>query len=167
MIVGIDISSKILAIACLDRDAFSMLELRSNKKTWIERWYDLHDKFTLYVEENLCSNNVVYIEDIPYVQNTKTLVILVYFIAMCCLVLHKYNIKHQVVNNNTWKKEVGVPTFRRKRNEVKEDIRNRCIELFKVEKTMSQDSMDALLIAYYGQLVEGRRGKNDGTPVFK
>ena len=157
MIVGVDISSKKIAVAILDSDGHSVLELESNKKDWAERLNQLHDKFNLFADELDPNNTIVYIEDIPYVRNTKTLIILVHFLAMCRLVLYQYGVPCHVVHTNTWKKTVGIATFRRKSVDVKKDIAKRCKKLYPIGDLVSQDGMDALLIAHCGKILENKK----------
>ena len=159
MIVGLDISSFKLALAVIDREGYSVLELNSSsKKSWVERFYFLYDKFQSYVQENLSSDDVVYIEDMPYVRNKKSYATLTHFLAMCRLVLYANGIHYYVVHHSTWKKAAEVKTYRLKSDQVKVEVAKRCKELFDVEDSMSQDCMDALLIAYYGYMRENNNG---------
>ena len=159
MIVGIDISSFKLALGCIDNEGHSVVELKSSpKKNWVERFYFLYGKFQEYVRENLTINDIVYIEEIPYVRNKKTFAMLTSFLAMCRLVLYAAGIQYHIIHHSTWKKTAEVKTYRLKSAEVKVEVAKRCKELFDIGDSVSQDGMDALLIAYYGT----QRGKDDG-----
>ena len=155
MIHGIDLSSKKIAIASYDDGNLLFREIIAPKKLdWLARFYWLHDGFGQYVQEHFNKNDVVYIEDIPYVQNIRTLTTLVHMVAACRLVLSSQNIEHIFISNSTWKKGAGVKTGRMKKDAVKRNIRDRCKELFDLDESIGQDLMDASLIAYYGYLEE-------------
>ena len=154
-IIGIDVSTKKISIATLYKKGFSVVELEApSSEDWEQRFVTLQKKFFSYVEDNLSSEDMVYIEIIPHAANTSILIKLTHFIVLCRYILLQFGIPFEYVNNMTWKKNTGVKSKTRLSKDVKLGIRNRAVELFGDEvQSLSQDGADALLIAYYGKVI--------------
>jgi len=141
---GIDISTKKLSIACINNAGIFFYDIECNDKDWLVRFYVLMDDFADYIKDHDV-NSIYYIEDVPYVRNKQSYYKLVHIIAGLRLILG--NRKYRVIHTNSWKRIVGVSS-RGKSKEVKERVRHKCYELFELPENLSQDSCDALLIAF-------------------
>jgi Holliday junction resolvasome RuvABC endonuclease subunit len=147
-IYGIDISTTKIAVARLVENDFSVIEFRARTRSWETRLAQLYKDFFSYVEEEMTSDDFVCIEDIPMVQNRQSLIKLVHTLAMCRVVCFHHEIDCFPVNVSTWKKDV-VGDGRAD----KDKIRMMALQIFgKGIEKFSQDSIDALMIAKWGQL---------------
>ena len=148
MIFGVYISTKKIAIASLYGGVPHIVELGpySSKARWDERLELLYWDFLRFVQEKIVTDptNCVFIEEIHYVQNYQTLIKLVHVLAMCRIVLVHHGVRCVYVNNKTWKKGLGVKGG-------KDAYRKKAIQLFGDNvNSLSQDAIDALLIAQWG-----------------
>ena len=157
-VIGIDVSTKKIACILLDGDTWRNVEFISKSKTWDARLDDLQEQFWFFVRDFVKDDDILFIEDIPYVQNAQALIRLVHTLAMCRKVANVFKRKHRYVNNLTWKLKV-VGTGKAS----KEDIVAKAQALYgeKETKHLTQDSFDALLIATYGRgIIRYERWRN-------
>ena len=147
-VYGIDISTTKIAVAKLSMGDYSVVEFRSKSRSWETRLEQLYKEFFEYVAENITSDDTVFIEDIPYVQNRAAVIRLVHVQAMCRVVCIHHSVDCFGVNVSTWKKDV-IGDGRAD----KDKIKLMASKIFdkKVLK-LSQDSIDALCIAKWGDL---------------
>lgn len=150
-VIGIDVSTTKLALVTLYNSRFNVVELVSASRSWEERLDDLHVQFEDFVGSCLKPGDKVFIEEIPYVQNQQVFLKLVHFIALCRFVLRSHGYSCTYVNNSTWKRSVGL-----RGKTTKDDIRDKAVELFGEGKlkSLSQDAVDALMVAQHGRLTE-------------
>ena len=144
MFYGIDISTKKLSIACINNAGVFFYDIESKHKDWLVRFYYLIHEFADYIKDHE-EDSIYYVEDCPYVRDKQAYYKLTHIVAGLRIVLESKN--HRVIHTNSWKKIAGVNS-RGKSKEVKERVRNRCYELFDLPENLSQDSCDALLIAF-------------------
>ncbi len=147
-VIGLDISTSKLAIATLPLEGYSVVELISKSRSWETRLKELYTQFLPWVHENVSKDDLVCIEDIPLVQNRQSLIKLVHVLAMCRVVFMHYDMEIFTVNVKTWKKDVigdgGAD---------KDKIKAMAIKILGQDVSkLSQDSIDALMIAKWGQL---------------
>ncbi len=149
-VIGIDVSTKKIACILLDESTWRDVEFSSKAKTWNLRLDELQEQFWIFLRDKVTDDDYLFIEDIPYVQNAQALIRLVHIVAMCRTLATFFGRKYQYVNNLTWKQRV-VGSGRAS----KDDIAAKARKLYGEEETnhLSQDSLDALLIATYGQVV--------------
>ena len=147
-VYGIDVSTTKLAVARLVGNEFDVVEFRSRSRSWETRLAQLYKEFFSYVKEEMTSEDFVCIEDIPMVQNRQGLIKLVHALALCRMVFFHNDIDCFPVNVGTWKKD-GVWDGRAD----KDKIKMMALQIFgKGVGRLSQDSIDALCIAKWGQL---------------
>ena len=147
-VYGIDVSTSKLAVARLVGNEFDVVEFRSRSRSWETRLAQLYKEFFSYVKEEMTSEDFVCIEDIPMVQNRQGLIKLVHALALCRMVFFHHDIDCFPVNVSTWKKDV-VGDGRAD----KDKIKMMALQIFgKRVGRLSQDSIDALCIAKWGQL---------------
>ena len=147
-VYGIDVSTKKLAIATLVNAEFDVVELQARSRSWEDRLAQLYKQFFEYVEKNISSDDFVCIEDIPLVQNRQAMLKLVHVLAMCRVVFIHHDIDCFTVNVSSWKKSV-IGDGRADKDKIKAMAR----QIFgKRIGRLSQDSIDALMIAKWGQL---------------
>ena len=91
-VYGIDISTTKIAIAKLSMGDYSVVEFRSKSRSWETRLEQLYHEFFGYVAENITTEDTVFIEDIPYVQNRAAVIRLVHVQAMCKVVCIHHNL---------------------------------------------------------------------------
>ena len=145
---GIDVSTKKLAIATLVNSDFGVVELQAKSRSWEDRLSQLYKQFFTFVEENMSTDDFVCIEDVPLVQNRQAMLKLVHVLAMCRVVFFHYEIDCFTVNVSTWKKVVVGDG-----KADKDKIRAMARQIFGTGVgRLSQDSVDALMIAKWGQL---------------
>ena len=146
-IVGIDISTKNIACVLLDSNRFQVIEFSSKQKSWDLRLQELQSQFWEFVETTIDKeNDFLFIEEIPFVQNRQGLIRLVHALAMCRVAANHFGVSCTYVNVKTWKQRV-VGTG----NASKKDIADKAIDLYGERiNSLSQDCLDALLIATYG-----------------
>ena len=147
-VIGLDVSTSKLAIATLPLEGYSVVELISKSRSWETRLKELYTQFLPWVHENVSKDDLVCIEDIPLVQNRQSLIKLVHVLAMCRVVFMHYDMEIFTVNVKTWKKDVigdgGAD---------KDKIKAMAIKILGQDVSkLSQDSIDALMIAKWGQL---------------
>ena len=147
-VIGLDVSTSKLAIATLPLEGYSVVELISKSRSWETRLKELYTQFLPWVQENVSQDDLVCIEDIPLVQNRQSLIKLVHVLAMCRVVFMHYDMEIFTVNVKTWKKDVigdgGAD---------KDKIKAMAIKILGQDVSkLSQDSIDALMIAKWGQL---------------
>ena len=148
-VYGIDLSTSKIAIAkLLPNEGFEVVELISKSRSWETRLKELYTQFLPWVHENVSKDDLVCIEDIPLVQNRQSLIKLVHVLAMCRVVFMHYDMEIFTVNVKTWKKDVigdgGAD---------KDKIKAMAIKILGQDVSkLSQDSIDALMIAKWGQL---------------
>jgi len=147
-VFGIDVSTTKIAIASISSDDYSVIELAAKSRSWERRLEQLYPQLFKYVEENITSDDLVIIEDVPMVQNRASVIRLTHVVAMCRVVCIHHGIDCFGVNVSTWKKDV-IGDGRAD----KEKIKLMATKIFgkKVSK-LSQDSVDALCIAKWGDL---------------
>ena len=147
-VFGSDISTKKIAIANISSDDYSVVELTSKSRSWERRLEQLYPQILEYVEENITSDDLVIIEDVPMVQNRAAVIRLTHVVAMCRVVCIHHGVDCFGVNVSTWKKDV-IGDGRAD----KDKIKLMASKIFdkKVLK-LSQDSIDALCIAKWGDL---------------
>ena len=147
-VYGIDVSTTKLAVARLVGNEFDVVEFRSRSRSWETRLAQLYKEFFSYVKEEMTSEDFVCIEDIPMVQNRQGLIKLVHALALCRMVFFHHDIDCFPVNVSTWKKDV-VGDGRADKDKKK----MMALQIFgKGVGRLSQDSIDALCIAKWGQL---------------
>ena len=143
-IYGLDLSTSKIAIAKLSSEGFDVVELISKSKSWEVRLKDLYSQLLPWVASNVSTDDLICIEDIPLVQNRQSLIKLVHVLAMCRVVFMDVF----TVNVKTWKKDVigdgGADKAKVKAMAGK--ILGQGIN------KLSQDSIDALMIAKWGEL---------------
>ena len=105
-VFGIDISTKKIAIANISSDDYSVVELTSKSRSWERRLEQLYPQIFEYVEENITSDDLVIIEDVPMVQNRAAVIRLTHVVAMCRVVCIHHGVDCFGVNVSTWKKDV-------------------------------------------------------------
>ena len=147
-VIGLDVSTSKLAIATLPLEGYSVVELISKSRSWETRLKELYTQFLPWVQENVSQDDLVCIEDIPLVQNRQSLIKLVHVLAMCRVVFMHHDMEIFTVNVKTWKKDVigdgGAD---------KDKIKAMAIKILGQDVSkLSQDSIDALMIAKWGQL---------------
>ena len=147
-VIGLDISTSKLAIATLPLEGYSVVELISKSRSWETRLKELYTQFLPWVHENVSKDDLVCIEDIPLVQNRQSLIKLVHVLAMCRVVFMHFDMEIFTVNVKTWKKDVigdgGAD---------KDKIKAMAIKILGQDVSkLSQVSIDALMIAKWGQL---------------
>ena len=147
-VLGFDVSTSKLAIATLPLEGYSVVELTSKSRSWETRLKELYSQLLPWVQENVSKDDLVCIEDIPLVQNRQSLIKLVHVLAMCRVVFMHHDIEIFTVNVKTWKKDVvgdgGAD---------KDKVKAMAIKILGQDVSkLSQDSIDALLIAKWGQL---------------
>ena len=147
-VIGLDVSTSKLAIATLPLEGYSVVELISKSRSWETRLKELYTQFLPWVHENVSKDDLVCIEDIPLVQNRQSLIKLVHVLAMCRVVFMHYDMEIFTVNVKTWKKDVigdgGAD---------KDKVKAMAIKILGQDVSkLSQDSIDALMIAKWGQL---------------
>ena len=147
-VIGLDISTSKLAIATLPLEGYSVVELISKSRSWETRLKELYSQLLPWVQENVSKDDLVCIEDIPLVQNRQSLIKLVHVLAMCRVVFMHHDIEIFTVNVKTWKKDVvgdgGAD---------KDKVKAMAIKILGQDVSkLSQDSIDALMIAKWGQL---------------
>ena len=147
-VYGIDISTTKIAVAKLSMGDYSVVEFRSKSRSWETRLEQLYKEFFEYVAENITSDDTVFIEDIPYVQNRAAVIRLVHVQAMCRVVCIHHGVDCFGVNVSTWKKDV-IGDGRADKDKIKL-MASKIVDK-KVLK-LSQDSIDALCIAKWGDL---------------
>ena len=147
-VFGIDISTKKIAIANISSDDYSVVELTSKSRSWERRLEQLYPQIFEYVEENITSDDLVIIEDVPMVQNRAAVIRLTHVVAMCRVVCIHHGVDCFGVNVSTWKKDV-IGDGRADKDKIK--LMESKIFDKKVLK-LSQDSIDALCIAKWGDL---------------
>lgn len=150
--VGIDISSNKIAIAILYKKKFNTVELSSRSKDWLSRLDELYEDFCIFVKSTIKEDDVVFIEDVPFVQNRQTYFRLTHFLAMCRTVLKIHGYECTYVNNSTWKKTHSIKGKNSKAQKI--SIRENAVKIFGEDslKSLSQDAIDALMIAKHAQL---------------
>ena len=147
-VIGLDVSTSKLAIATLPLEGYSVVELISKSRSWETRLKELYTQFLPWVHENVSKDDLVCIEDIPLVQNRQSLIKLVHVLAMCRVVFMHHDMEIFTVNVKTWKKDVigdgGAD---------KDKIKAMAIKILGQDVSkLSQDSIDALMIAKWGQI---------------
>ena len=147
-VIGLDVSTSKLAIATLPLEGYSVVELISKSRSWETRLKELYTQFLPWVQENVSQDDLVCIEDIPLVQNRQSLIKLVHVLAMCRVVFMHHDMEIFTVNVNTWKKDVigdgGAD---------KDKVKAMAIKILGQDVSkLSQDSIDALMIAKWGQI---------------
>ena len=147
-VIGLDVSTSKLAIATLPLEGYSVVELISKSRSWETRLKELYTQFLPWVQENVSQDDLVCIEDIPLVQNRQSLIKLVHVLAMCRVVFMHYDMEIFTVNVKTWKKDVigdgGAD---------KDKVKAMAIKILGQDVSkLSQDSIDALMIAKWGQI---------------
>ena len=147
-VIGLDVSTSKLAIATLPLEGYSVVELISKSRSWETRLKELYTQFLPWVHENVSKDDLVCIEDIPLVQNRQSLIKLVHVLAMCRVVFMHHDMEIFTVNVKTWKKDVigdgGAD---------KDKVKAMAIKILGQDVSkLSQDSIDALMIAKWGQI---------------
>ena len=147
-VIGLDVSTSKLAIATLPLEGYSVVELISKSRSWETRLKELYTHFLPGVQENVSQDDLVCIEDIPLVQNRQSLIKLVHVLAMCRVVFMHHDMEIFTVNVKTWKKDVigdgGAD---------KDKVKAMAIKILGQDVSkLSQDSIDALMIAKWGQI---------------
>lgn len=147
-VIGLDVSTSKLAIATLPLEGYSVVELISKSRSWETRLKELYTQFLPWVQENVSQDDLVCIEDIPLVQNRQSLIKLVHVLAMCRVVFMHHDMEIFTVNVKTWKKDVigdgGAD---------KDKVKAMAIKILGQDVSkLSQDSIDALMIAKWGQI---------------
>ena len=147
-ILGLDISTSKIAIATLSLDGYGVVELISKSRSWETRLKELYVQFLPWVATNVSPDDLVCIEDIPLVQNRQSLIKLVHVLAMCRVVFMEHDMDVFTVNVKTWKKDVighGGADKDKVKAMASKILGNGINKL-------SQDSIDALMIAKWGEL---------------
>ena len=147
-VLGLDISTSKIAIATLSLDGYAVVELISKSRSWETRLKELYLQFLPWVASNVSPDDLVCIEYIPLVQNRQSLIKLVHVLAMCRVVFMEHDMDVFTVNVKTWKKDVighgGAD---------KDKIRAMAIKILGQDVSkLSQDAIDALMIAKWGEL---------------
>jgi len=147
-ILGLDISTYKIAIATLSLDGYAVVELTSKSRSWETRLKELYVQFLPWVASNVSQDDLVCIEDIPLVQNRQSLIKLVHVLAMCRVVFMEHDMDVFTVNVKTWKKDVigdgGAD---------KDKVKAMAIKILGNDiSKLSQDAIDALMIAKWGEL---------------
>ena len=147
-IFGFDLSTSKIAIARLSTDGFEVVELISKSRSWETRFKELYWLLSPWIRDFVTADDLVCIEDIPLVQNRQTLIKLVHILAMCRTVCTEHEIDVFTVNVKTWKKDVVGDG-----SSDKDKVKLMAVKIFgKSVNKLSQDSVDALMIAKWGEL---------------
>lgn len=147
-IFGFDISTSKIAIARLSTEGFEVVELTSKSRSWETRFKELYWLLSPWVRDNITIDDLICIEDIPLVQNRQSLIKLVHVLAMCRTVCTEHGMDVFTVNVKTWKKDVVGDG-----SSDKDKVRAMAVKIFgESVKKFSQDSIDALMIAKWGEL---------------
>ena len=147
-IFGFDISTSKIAIARLSTEGFEVVELTSKSRYWETRFKELYWLLSPWVRDNITTDDLICIEDIPLVQNRQSLIKLVHVLAMCRTVCTEHGMDVFTVNVKTWKKDVVGDG-----SSDKDKVRAMAVKIFgESVKKFSQDSIDALMIAKWGEL---------------
>lgn len=148
MILGIDCSSKVIAIAGIYKDGnFFTKVCTSTKKDWRSRYENLFKEFN-EVFNNLTDVQAVFIEDVPFVQNRQSFAKLLRIVSVCEQSCIKNNIPYFAVNNKTWKAQLIGDG-----NVSKESIKNFALLSFgDIVNSLTGDEIDALCLGRFGLL---------------
>ena len=147
-IFGFDISTSKIAIARLSTEGFEVVELTSKSRYWETRFKELYWLLSPWVRDNITTDDLICIEDIPLVQNRQSLIKLVHVLAMWRTVCTEHGMDVFTVNVKTWKKDVVGDG-----SSDKDKVRAMAVKIFgESVKKFSQDSIDALMIAKWGEL---------------
>jgi len=147
-IFGFDLSTSKIAIARLSIEGFEVVELTSKSRSWETRFKELYWLLSPWIRDFVTTDDLIRIEDIPLVQNRQTLIKLVHILAMCRTICAEHGMDVFTVNVKTWKKDVVGDG-----SADKDKVRVMAVKIFgdSVQK-FSQDSIDALMIAKWGEL---------------
>ena len=147
-VFGIDVSTSKIAVAKIGQDNYSVIEFISKSRSWEARLKNLYPQFFEYVADNITSDDLVVIEDVPMVQNRAAVIRLTHSVAMCRIVCIHHNIDCFGVNVSTWKKDVIGDG-----HADKDKIKSMATKIFdKSVSKLNQDLVDALCIAKWGDL---------------
>jgi len=147
-VFGIDVSTSKIAVAKIEQDNYSVIEFISKSRSWEARLKNLYPQFFEYVADNITSDDLVVIEDVPMVQNRAAVIRLTHSVAMCRIVCIHHNIDCFGVNVSTWKKDVIGDG-----HADKDKIKRMATKIFdKSVSKLNQDLVDALCIAKWGDL---------------
>jgi len=147
-VFGIDVSTSKIAVAKIGHESYSVIEFISKSRSWETRLKHLYPQFFEYVADNITSDDLVVIEDIPMVQNRASVIRLTHSVAMCRIVCIHHHIDCFGVNVSTWKKDV-IGDGRAD----KDKIKSMAAKIFdKSVLKLNQDLVDALCIAKWGDL---------------
>ena len=147
-IFGLDLSTSKIAIDRLSSGEFNVVELSSKSRCWETRFKELYESLVPWIQASVTSDDLVCIEEIPLVQNRQSLIKLVHILAMCRVAFIQQDIDVFTVNVKTWKKDVVGNG-----NADKANIKVMARKIFGPEvDNLSQDSVDALMIAKWGEL---------------
>ena len=148
-VYGLDLSTSKIAIAkLLPNKGFEVVELISKSRSWEIRFKELYSQMFPWVRDSVTSDDLICIEDIPLVQNRQSLIKLVHILAMCRTIFTHYDIDVFTVNVMTWKKDV-VGHGKADKDKVKAMAQKIYGESV---STYSQDAIDALMVAKWGEL---------------
>jgi len=147
-IFGFDLSTSKIAIARLSIEGFEVVELTSKCRSWEARFKELYWLLSPWIRDFVTVDDLICIEDIPLVQNRQTLIKLVHILAMCRTICTEYGMDVFTVNVKTWKKDVVGDG-----SSDKDKVKAMAVKIFgKSVNKLSQDSVDALMIAKWGEL---------------
>ena len=148
-VFGLDISTSKIAIARLSLEGLEVVELISKSRSWETRFKELYLQMVPWVAENVTTDDLVCIEDIPLVQNRQSLIKLVHILAMCRTVFVHNDIDIFTVNVMTWKKDV---VGNGKADKDKVTVMAKKIFGDEEISKLSQDATDALMVAKWGEM---------------
>lgn len=147
-VFGLDLSTSKIAIAKLSSEGYDVVELTSKSRSWETRFKELYWQLLSWVGENVTQDDMVCIEDIPLVQNRQSLIKLVHILAMSRSIFVHHGIDVYTVNVMTWKKVV-IGDGRAD----KDKITSMAKKIYGEDlKKLSQDAIDALMVAKWGEL---------------
>lgn len=154
-IVGLDIDSRKFGASLFEDGKYVISTFYESEEKEIQnRLFDLYDKVEILVL-NLFKPDKIYIEESIYVSNFKTSRALSESIANVKLLCRLHQIKFEMVQNTSWKKEIignGKCS--------KEDIKNFIVKKFPQLEEDRQDVFDSCGIAMYGVKNENKNSTN-------
>lgn len=149
LIAGVDTNTKKIAIAILGKvNGPEIIEIEAKNNNWEKRFLSLYEQFRLFME-NQKNLDAVFIEEPIMGHNSSGTIKLSHVAAACKIVCYEMHIDYFPVNVNAWKSgAVGLG------NADKDSIRAMAGKVFGTAFTegLSQDSIDALMIARWGQI---------------
>ncbi len=169
MIVGIDINTKYLAVACLEGGQYAahwIIPAEETKRaSALDRLYIINDGWREWLSMRTWKGSYtlsrggggtrvhtypvkcVYVEDVPFVRNFKVYGQLEHVLAAVILGCHDAGVPIVLVGNTTWKKQV-VGSGKAD----KAIIKDWAVKMLGVPLALVQDVYDAACVCHYGEI---------------